>query len=335
MSESQFRALVLTAQGGRVQDEIRTLAEGELPPGDTTVAVTHSTLNYKDGMILRGLGRLVRRYPHVPGVDFAGRVIACDSGRFAPGDAVVLTGWRVGETRWGGYAERARVPAEWLVKLPPSLTPARAMAVGTAGLTAMLAIEALERHRLQPGGDAEVLVTGAAGGVGSMAVAMLARLGYRVAASTGRTAEEPYLRGLGAQAIVAREALADAADRPLQSERWAGAIDAVGGKILAAVLPQLRYGGSVAACGLAGGSELAISVLPFLLRGVNLLGIDSVMQPLAARELAWRRIAETLPGDVLDAMTRTVRLEELPALADEILAGRVRGRIVAEIGAPA
>jgi acrylyl-CoA reductase (NADPH) len=336
MSERAFRALVLTEQGGAVQDEIRTVAESELPAGDTTVAVSHSTLNYKDGMILRGLGRLVRHYPHVPGIDFAGRVIACESGRFVPGDAVVLTGWRVGETRWGGYAERARVPAEWLVRLPPGFAPARAMAVGTAGLTAMLAIQALERHGLQPAGDAEVLVTGAAGGVGSMAVAMLARLGYRVAASTGRIAEEAYLRDLGAQVLVGRDALAAAAGRPLlQTEHWAGAIDAVGGKILAGVLPQLRYGASVAACGLAGGSDLATSVIPFLLRGINLLGIDSVMQPLAAREAAWRRIADILPDGTLDAMTRTVRLQDLPALAEDILAGRVRGRIVVEIGAPA
>ena len=267
-----------------------------------------------------------------PGIDFAGRVVACESGRFSPGDEVILTGWRVGETRWGGYAELARVKAEWLVKVPPGHTPARAMAVGTAGLTAMLAIEALERHGLKSGGNAEVLATGAAGGVGSMAVAIASRLGYRVAASTGRTQEKPFLRGLGAHAIVPREELAAAAARPLQAERWAGAVDAVGGRILAGILPQLRYGGSVAACGLAGGSEFSTTVIPFLLRGVNLLGIDSVMQPLAARESAWRRIAETLPGEVLDGMTRTVTLEQLPALAEEILAGRVRGRIVVEIG---
>lgn len=332
MSESQFRALVLTQDGKEVRHEIRRLPPGELPPGDTTVAVSHSTLNYKDGMILRGLGRLVRNYPHIPGVDFAGRVIACETGRFVPGDEVILTGWRVGETRWGGYAELARVQADWLVKPPPGFTLARAMAVGTAGLTAMLAIEALERHGLIPRLEVEVLATGAAGGVGSMAVAMLSRLGYRVAASTGRVQEEPYLRGLGAQAIVPREELAAASQRPLQAERWAGAIDAVGGQILAGVLPQLRHGGAVAACGLAGGSELATTVFPFLLRGVNLLGIDSVMQPRAARESAWRRIAATLPGDMLDGMTRIVRLDEVPNLADEILHGRVRGRIIVEVG---
>jgi acrylyl-CoA reductase (NADPH) len=329
MEQKQFRAMVLTQEGKEVRHEIRALPIEDLPPGDTIVAVSHSTLNYKDGMILRGLGRLVRNYPHVPGVDFAGRVVSCESGRFAPADEVILTGWRVGEIRWGGFAELARVKSEWLVKLPPGLTPARAMAVGTAGLTSMLAIEALERHGLKP--EAEVLVTGAAGGVGSVAVAILSRLGYRVDASTGRTQEEGYLRGLGAQGIVPRDELAAASERPLQAERWAGAVDAVGGRILAGVLPQLRYGGSVAACGLAGGNELATTVIPFLLRGVNLLGIDSVMQPLPARETAWRRIAEALPGDRLDAVTRTVSLEEVPALADEILHGKVRGRIVVQV----
>jgi acrylyl-CoA reductase (NADPH) len=332
MDKTEFRAVVLTEDGKTVRQEIRTLPESELPPGDTLVAVSHSTLNYKDGMVLRGLGKLVRSYPHVPGVDFAGRVVSCDSGRFAPGDEVILTGWRVGEIRWGGYAELARVNSEWLVKMPPGLTPARAMAVGTAGLTSMLAIDALEQHGLQPGEGTEVLVTGASGGVGSVAVAILSRLGYRVAASTGRTQEEEYLRGLGAQAIVPRAELEAAGDRPLRAERWAGTVDAVGGRVLAGVLPQLRYRGSVAACGLAGGSDLPITVIPFLLRGVNLLGIDSVMQPLPAREAAWRRIAETLPGETLDAMTRTVRLEDLPGVADEILHGQVRGRIVVEVG---
>ncbi len=333
MDRTEFRALVLTQEGKEVRAELRTLPVSELPEGDTTVAVSHSGLNYKDGMILRGLGRLVRNYPHVPGIDFAGRVVECKSGRFSPGQEVILTGWRVGEIRWGGYAELARVKADWLVAMPPGLTAEHAMAVGTAGLTSMLAIEALERHGLKPGNEGnEVLVTGAAGGVGSVAVAILSRLGYRVAASTGRTQEEAYLRGLGAHGIVPRDDLASAADRPLQAERWAGAVDAVGGRILAGVLPQIRYGGSVAACGLAGGNELTTTVIPFLLRAVNLLGIDSVMQPLAARELAWRRIAETLPPEVFAGMTRTVRLEEVPTLADEILSGKVRGRVVVKVG---
>lgn len=326
----QFNALVLTEDGKTVRADVRRLGEDDLPAGDTVVAISHSTLNYKDGMILRGLGRLVRKYPHVPGVDFAGRVVSSTSGRFAPGDQVVLTGWRVGETHWGGYAERARVKADWLVRLPEGLTPARAMAVGTAGLTAMLAIEALERHGLRPG--AELLATGASGGVGGMAVAMASRVGYRVTASTGRVREEPYLRELGAAAVVPRDELESAAQKPLLSERWAGAVDAVGERVLSGLLPQLGYGGAVAACGLAGGSDLATTVIPFLLRGISLLGIDSVMQPLPARESAWARIAKAVPGDVLDRMTRTVRLEELPGLADEILHGRVRGRIVVETG---
>ncbi|MBV9248108.1 MAG: oxidoreductase [Acetobacteraceae bacterium] len=332
MDRSDFRALVLSQEGKQVHHEIRRVPLIELPAGDTTVAISHSTLNYKDGMILRGLGRLVRSYPHVPGIDFAGEVTSSGSGRFRPGDKVILTGWRVGETHWGGYAELARVKSEWLVKLPPGLTPARAMAVGTAGLTSMLAIEALERHGLKSGGDAELLVTGASGGVGSMAVAMAAQIGYRVAASTGRMQEEGYLRDLGAQVIVPRQELESACERPLLAERWAGAVDAVGGKVLAGALPQLRYGGSISVCGLAGGNELHTTVIPFLLRGVNLLGIDSVMQPLAARESAWKRIAETVPGEVLDKMSRIVRLEDVAALADEILKGRVRGRVVVEIG---
>ncbi len=331
MTESEFRALVLTEQEGGVHAEIRSLAEADLQEGDVTVAVSHSSLNYKDAMILKGIGRLVRTYPHVPGIDLAGSVLASTDPEFAPGDPVLLTGWRVGETHWGGYAERARVKAGWLVRRPAGFSAASAMTVGTAGITAMLAIEALERAGLAPE-RGEVLVTGAAGGVGSMAVAMLSRLGYRVAASTGRSEEAEYLKGLGAADIVPRAELIAAGDRPLRAERYAGAIDAVGGRALAGVLPQLRYGGAVAACGLAGGSELVTSVIPFLLRGVSLLGIDSVMQPLAARERAWARIAELLPEATLAAMRRLVGLDDVRALADEILAGRVRGRVVVDLG---
>src|SRR5271166_5158047 len=331
MGQEQFRVLVIEQEGDAVRADIRAVPVDALPPGDTLVAVSHSTLNYKDGMILRGIGRLVRTYPHIPGVDFAGRIVSCDTGRFKPGDEVILTGWRVGETRWGGFGELARVKAEWLVPMPPGLTPQRAMAVGTAGFTSMLAIDALEHHGLTPGAETEVLVTGAAGGVGSMAVAMLAKLGYRVTASTGRVEEEPFLRSLGAESIEPRETLAAAADRPLQTERWAGCVDAVGGRILAGTLPQIRYRGSVAACGLAGGSELVTTVIPFLLRGVNLLGIDSVMQPMPGREAAWKRIAEIMPGEMLDGMTQVVKLADIPSFADEILKGRVRGRIVVEV----
>jgi acrylyl-CoA reductase (NADPH) len=330
---SQFRALVLREAGeGKVEARVEALPEEALPAGDVTVAVEHSTLNYKDGMVLQGLGRLVRRYPHVPGVDLAGTVERSESPRFKPGDKVVLTGWRVGELHWGGYAQKARVQADWLVQLPEGLTTARAMAVGTAGFTAMLAAMALERHGLRPG-EGEVLVTGAAGGVGSVAVAILHRLGHRVVASTGRAGEHDYLRGLGADSILDRAALAAPPARPLESERWSGAIDAVGGTMLAAVLTQLRNRASVAAVGNAGGVELRTTVIPFLLRGVNLLGIDSVMSPREEREEAWRRIARELPMDKLDAMTSRAHLADLPELGKRIMQGGVRGRVVVDVDA--
>lgn len=332
---SGFRALVLhETEAGKVEPRIETLPEDALPEGDVTVAVEHSTLNYKDGLVLQGLGRLVRRYPHVPGIDFAGTVERSDSPRFRPGDKVVLTGWRVGELHWGGHAQKARVKADWLVALPEGLTTERAMAVGTAGFTAMLSVMALERHGLRPGGDAEVLVTGAAGGVGSVAVALLARLGHRVVAATGRPEQQDYLRSLGAAAFLDRATLAAAPPkRPLDSERWAGAIDAVGGTTLATLLTQMRNRASVAAVGNAGGIELHTTVIPFLLRGVNLLGIDSVMSPREEREEAWRRIARELPMDRLDAMTARARLTDLPDLGKRILEGGVRGRIVIDVNA--
>ncbi|MDQ2804443.1 MAG: oxidoreductase [Pseudomonadota bacterium] len=328
-----FRALVLhEAEGGKVEPRFEELTEDALPAGDVTVAVECSTLNYKDGLILQGLGRLVRKYPHVPGVDFAGAVERSESPMFRPGDKVILTGWRVGELHWGGFAQRARVKADWLVRLSNGLTPERAMAVGTAGLAAMLAIIALERHGLKPGGE-EVLVTGAAGGVGSIAVAVLHRLGYQVAASSGRPEQHDYLKGLGAASIVERETLATAPTRPLASERWAGAIDAVGGTTLASVLTQMRGRASVAAVGNAGGHELQTTVLPFLLRGINLLGIDTVMAPREEREEAWRRIAAELPMDKLDAMTERAKLADLPELARRIVKGGVRGRVVVDVNA--
>jgi acrylyl-CoA reductase (NADPH) len=268
-----FKALVLREDAGKVAARFEAVEDTALPPGEVTVAVEYSTLNYKDGLILCGLGRLVRAYPHVPGIDFAGTVERSESPDYEVGDRVVLTGWRVGEVQWGGYAQKARVKAAWLVKLPEGLTTRRAMAIGTAGFTAMLAVRALEQHELTPA-SGEVLVTGAAGGVGSVAIAILAKLGYTVAASTGRAALHDYLKGLGAATIVARDSLAAEPKRPLDGERWAGAIDAVGGATLASVLTQMKYRGSVAACGLAGGNALATTVIPFLLRGVNLLGID-------------------------------------------------------------
>ena len=268
-----FRALVLHEEDGNVVPRVEAVDETRLPPGDVTVAVEYSTLNYKDGMILQGIGRLVRSYPHIPGIDFAGTVERSDSAEFKPGDPVILTGWRVGEVQWGGYAEKARVKADWLVRRPRGLSASQAMAIGTAGLTAMLAVIALERHGLRPG-DGDVLVTGAAGGVGSVATALLSALGHRVVAASGRPELRGYLTGLGAADLVERSALAAKPSRPLDRERWAGAIDAVGGATLATVLTQLKYRASVAACGLAGGSDLPATVIPFLLRGVNLLGIE-------------------------------------------------------------
>jgi len=329
---AEFRALVLHEEGGKVVPRLETLDESRLPQGEVTVAVEYSTLNYKDGMILEGQGRLVRAYPHVPGVDFAGTVLASDSPEFHPGDPVILTGWRVGEVHWGGYAERARVPASYLVRRPAGLSAKQAMAIGTAGFTAMLAVIALEKHGVTPAAG-EVLVTGSAGGVGSIAVSLLAALGYRVAASTGRPELRDYLTGLGATELIDRAALAQKPARPLDRERWAGAIDAVGGATLATVLTQVKYRASVAACGLAGGSDLPATVIPFLLRGVNLLGIDSVMCPRDERIEAWHRLARDLPLDKLETITQTVPLAEVPALAPRILKGEVRGRIVIDVNA--
>jgi acrylyl-CoA reductase (NADPH) len=337
-----FRALMLHDDDGKIVARNEAVDEALLPEGEVTVAVEYSTLNYKDAMVLQGIGRLVRNYPHIPGVDFAGTVERSESPEFKPGDPVILTGWRVGEMHWGGYAEKARVKAAWLVHRPEGLSAAQAMAVGTAGFTAMLAVMALERHGLRPGptGQArglkahgDVLVTGAAGGVGSVAIALLSALGHRVVAATGRPEQRDYLTGLGAADLIEREALAVKPPRPLGRERWAGAIDAVGGNTLATILTQLEYRSSVTACGLAGGSDLPATVIPFLLRGVNLLGIDSVMCPGEERTEAWRRLARDLPLDRLERMTRTVPLSALPELAPQILKGEVRGRTVVDIKA--
>ena len=326
-----FKALVLEEAEGKVSAAIQDLDESRLPDGDVTVAVEYTTLNYKDGMILNGLGRLVREYPHVPGIDFAGRVAESRHPEFKEGDRVVLTGWRVGEVHWGGYAERARVKGDWLVKLPDGLTTKRAMAVGTAGFTAMLAVMALEEHGATSRGG-EILVTGAAGGVGSVATAILAKLGQTVVASTGRATTHDYLRDLGAASFIDRADLAERSKRPLEAERWAGCVDSVGGATLSRVLGQMAYGGSVASVGLAGGADLEATVLPFLLRGVNLLGIDSVLCPKPRRAAAWARLQKDLPMDKLDAMVSEAGLEDLPRLGREILDGQVRGRMVIGIG---
>ena len=332
MSES-FTALVLDQSDDTFTAELRDLTDADLPDGDVTVAVEYSTLNYKDGMIVQGnLGRLVRDFPHVPGIDFAGTVEHSESDAYKPGDKVVLTGWRVGEVYWGGLSQKARVKAGWLVPLPDGLSPSQAMAVGTAGFTSMLCVDALEAHGLTPDAG-EVLVTGGAGGVGSVAIAILANLGYTVAAATGRRSEDDYLRALGASEIIDRADLSEAETRPLERERWAGCVDTVGGKTLASVLAQIKYGGSVAACGLAGGNTLETTVLPFLLRGVNILGIDSVMQPAENRARIWQRIAAELPLDKLDAMPTVAPLSAVTELAGTILKGQVRGRTVIDVNA--
>ncbi|WP_288396642.1 acryloyl-CoA reductase [Sulfitobacter pontiacus] len=315
---------------GKTHAEVTQIDLDRLPEGDVTVAVEYSTVNYKDGLCIGPGGGLVRKYPHIPGIDFAGTVEATDDDRYKPGDKVVLTGWRVGEAHWGGYAQKARVKADWLVPLPEGLDTRQAMAVGTAGFTAMLSVMALEDHGLVPG-NGPVLVTGAAGGVGSVAVAILAALGHEVAGVTGRPDTADYLKSLGATQIVAREELNETVKRPLESETWAGCIDAVGGEMLARVLGQMKYGGSVAAVGLAGGAGLPATVIPFLLRGVNLLGIDSVMQPYDNRLRAWQRIGKDLPLSKLEDMVVPATLSDLPKLGADILNGQVRGRVVVDV----
>ncbi|OIQ30193.1 MAG: oxidoreductase [Alphaproteobacteria bacterium MedPE-SWcel] len=330
-----FKALVMTqdSESGKATAAIEDLSEDQLPDAEVTVAVDYSTVNYKDGLCLSSKGGgLVRKYPHVPGIDFAGTVETSSDARYAPGDKVVLTGWRVGEAHWGGYSQKARVKADWLVPLPEGLTGRQAMAVGTAGFTAMLAVMALEDHGLTPG-TGPVLVTGAAGGVGSVATAILGHLGYEVAAVTGRPETADYLKSLGATQIVAREDINETVKRPLESETWAGCVDAVGGDMLARVLGQMKYGASVAAVGLAGGAGLPATVIPFLLRGVNLLGIDSVMQPYDNRLRAWQRIATDLPMDKLEAMVQPATLSDLPRLGADILSGQVKGRVVVDVNA--
>ncbi|MGI3185064.1 acryloyl-CoA reductase [Nioella aestuarii] len=330
-----FNALVVRKdeESGKTSAAVEQIGLDDLPDGNVTVAVDFSTVNYKDGLCIGPGGGLVRNYPHVPGIDFAGTVESSDDDRYKPGDKVVLTGWRVGENRWGGYAQKARVPADFLVPLPEGMSTRQAMAVGTAGLTAMLAVMALEDHGLKPG-DGPVLVTGAAGGVGSVATAILANLGHEVAAVTGRPEQEDYLRGLGASQIVAREDLTEVTRKPLEAEQWAGCVDAVAGAMLGRVLKQMKYGTSVAAIGLAGGAAIEGALItPFILRGVNLLGIDSVMQPFANRERAWQRIAADLPMDKLEAMIEPASLSDLPDLGRSILKGGVRGRVVVDVNA--
>ncbi|SDZ76385.1 MDR family oxidoreductase [Rubrimonas cliftonensis] len=328
-----FRAMIVDkAEDGIVTAGVQEIAENRLPEAEVLVDVAWSTLNYKDGLCLTGKGGLVRTYPHVPGIDFAGVVAESADERYRPGDKVVLTGWRVGEAWWGGYSQRARVKADWLVPLPEGLDLRQTMAVGTAGFTAMLAVMDLEAHGLKPE-NGPVLVTGAAGGVGSIATAVLARLGYEVAAVTGRPETEGYLKELGAARIVPREELAEPPAKPLDRETWAGCVDAVGGNMLARVLTQMKYRCSVAAVGLAGGAAAPFTVVPFLLRGVNLLGVDSVMRPYEDRVAAWGRIARDLDMEKLEAMAQPAKLADLPELGRAILKGGVRGRVVVDVNA--
>ena len=329
-----FNALVVEKNDeGKTHAAVRQIDIDALPEGDVLVAVDYSTLNYKDGLCIGPGGGLVRTYPHVPGIDFAGTVEASQDPRYAPGDKVVLTGWRVGEVHWGGYAQKARVKADWLVPLPQSISTRDAMAVGTAGLTSMLAVMALQDHGLVPGAG-PVLVTGAAGGVGSVAVALLAALGHEVAAVTGRPEQEDYLRSLGAAQIIPRESLTEVTRKPLEAETWAGCVDAVGGAMLGRVLKQMNYGSSVAAIGLAGGAAIEGALItPFILRGVNLLGIDSVMQPFENRKRAWARLAADLPMEKLHSMVQMATLGDLPGLGADILKGQVKGRVVVDVNA--
>ena len=301
------------------------------PAGEVLVKVAYSCVNYKDGLVLSGKGGLVRDYPRIPGIDFSGIVEASSDARYQPGDEVVLTGWRVGEAWHGGYAQYARVKADWLVPLPEGLSLKDAMAVGTAGLTAMFAIEALEAHGLTPE-KGPVLVTGASGGVGSVATQLLSSSGYQVAAVTGRKAEmADYLSALGVSEIIERQEIAEAIARPMESARWAGCIDSVGGEMLARVLGQLQYGASAAAIGNAGGIAVPANIIPFLLRGVNLLGIDSVMRPYDNRITAWARIAKDLPKQSLHEMTDIIGLSDLPEAGAQILRGKVKGRLIVDV----
>ena len=324
-----FKAIVIDkAEAGQTVGLV-DFAEKDLMDGDVTVAVEWSTVNYKDGLALTGKAPVVRRFPMIAGIDFAGTVESSAHPAWKIGDQVILNGWGLGETHLGGYAEKARVKGDWLVRLPQAMSAREAMAIGTAGYTAMLAVMALERVGLAPA-RGQVIVTGAAGGVGSVAVAILAKLGYSVIASTGRPEEAAYLKGLGAAEVIERKELTGPV-RPLGKERWAGGIDSVGSSTLANVLSMTRYGGAVAACGLAGGMDLPTSVAPFILRGISLLGIDSVMCPIALRQEAWRRLATALDRAKIAAMTTEIGLADVVDAGKRIVAGQVRGRLVVKI----
>jgi len=327
----KFRCILVTKTDAGAKAALAELSDAELMEGDVTVAVTHSTLNYKDGLAITGAAPVVRKFPLIAGIDFAGKVVQSADARFKPGDAVVCNGWGMGETHHGGYATRARVKGEWLVPLPSAFSASDAMAIGTAGYTSMLSVMALEAAGLTPE-KGPVLVTGAAGGVGSIAIALLSKLGHRVIAATGRVSEEAYLKGLGASEIIDRAEL-NTDVRPLAKERWAGAVDAVGSKTLANVLASTQYGGVVAACGLAQGMDLPSSVAPFILRGVTLAGVESVYCPRPRRLQAWERLAKDLDVTKLRATSSAAKLADLLTLAPQILKGQVRGRVVVDVQA--
>ena len=327
-----FDALLLTkADDGSTRAAVTAIDNAALPEGEVLVDIAYSTVNYKDALAITGKSPVVRKFPMVPGIDFAGTVAASSDARYQAGDAVLLNGWGVGEAHWGGLAQKARVRADWLVPIPAGLDARQAMAIGTAGYTAMLCVMALQDHGVTPAAG-PVLVTGANGGVGTIAIALLARLGFEVHASTGRMAEAAHLQRLGAREIIDRAPLGEPA-KPLQKERWAAAVDSVGSHTLANVCASLRYGGTVAACGLAQGMDFPASVAPFILRGVTLAGVDSVQAPQARRVEAWRRLAAELPRDLLDANTQTLGLGAVAELAPRLLAGQVRGRVVVDVGA--
>ena len=327
-----YRALVVNKQGDDFSVAVAQLEESSLPAGEVTIRVEWSSVNYKDGLACSPNGRVVRSYPMVPGVDLAGIVENSTDSRYRPGDAVIVTGYDLGVAHPGGFAERARVPAGWVVPVPAGLSTKEAMAIGTAGLTAALSIEALERSGVRPS-SGPVIVTGATGGVGSTALSMLVQLGYTVAASTGKASEHAFLRELGAAEVLSREEVSAESTRPMESERWAGAIDPVGGATTNSLLRTTKYGGAVAVSGLTGGTAVNTTVFPFILRGVSLLGIDSVMCPMATREHVWQRLATDLkPHGLLESIAVETGLEGVPAVAAEILAGRVRGRTLVRLG---
>lgn len=325
----QFKALVLSRNDGKVEHQIRQLVVDDLPEGDVIVAVKYSSLNYKDSLAVAGRGKIVRQYPMVPGVDLTGEVLSSESPDFKPGDEVLLTGWYVGERYWGGYTQQARLKSEWLIPLPEGLNGLKAMAIGSAGLTAMLCVMALEEQGVVPD-QGPILVTGASGGVGGVAVALLAELGYSVSAVTGNRETDDYLYQLGATEIVSRADL-ERPVQPLESQRWAGAIDTVGGEVLACLLAEMRYGGTVAATGLTGGSELHTTVMPFILRAIKMVGVEVTTCPVPLRKKAWARLAHELSDELLGQIFKVVSLEEVPLFAEKLLDGQIKGRVVVDV----